>query len=170
MRPPRHGAGQGVPVVNFDQSGLVLDDYEYEEAIREGVLAACARGIVQGYPVVDVGVTILGVDKQPDTSPSATAMCASEATRRLLTDAAVTMLQPIMSIEVVTSGEHVGNVLTDLSAARQANVLGVDILPDTNQLVQAEVQYICPRTRMRTANYRATPRPQWGRGIHVSPQ
>ena len=36
-------------------------------------------------------------------------------------------------------GDHVGNVLTDLSSARQGSVSGVDILPDTNQLVRAQV-------------------------------
>ena len=95
--------GQGALVVDFDASGLVPDDYEHEEAIREGVQAACMRGVVQGYPIVDVGVAVLGTVKEADTSPSAAAMCALEGTRRLLADAAVAMLQPMMKLEIVVS-------------------------------------------------------------------
>jgi elongation factor G len=118
-------------------------DYEVEDAVREGIAAACSRGVVKGYPLVGLRVLVKTIDRPVESSLGAVALCASECTMKILEQLAekhtVSVLQPIMSLEVTVSNEDVGTVITDLTGQRHATVFGVDAISNTTTLITAQV-------------------------------
>jgi elongation factor G len=91
--------GSGSPRVRFADSTKGLDA-EVAYAVREGVLAACSRGALKGYAVMDAAVTVDKVEYEVDTTVGVVAQCASESVRRALREADVRLLHPVMQLEV----------------------------------------------------------------------
>lgn len=96
--------GAGKPFVEF--RGVKLDP-EHEYAIREGIVAACSRGCVKGYPLMDVAVTVTAVEHDEQASAGVLAHCAAETVRRGLGQANVQMLHPLMLVEVTVDDQCV---------------------------------------------------------------
>lgn len=119
-------------------------EYEVEEAVREGILSACSRGALKGYPLVGLRVVVRKIEKPEETNLGAVALCVSECVGKMLRASSaeqdgVCLLQPVMKLEVTANNDDVGSVLTDLTGTREATVMGVDMISDTTQTIKAEV-------------------------------
>jgi elongation factor G len=92
---------------------------EYIPAVEKGVKEALENGILAGYPVVDVKVKLYdGSFHQVDSSEMAFKIAGSMALKNAFKKAKAVLLEPIMSIEVVTPEEYMGDVIGDLNSRR----------------------------------------------------
>jgi elongation factor G len=99
---------------------------EFIPAVEKGVKEALFSGVLGGYPVVDVKVTVYDGSHHPvDSSEIAFKIAASLATREALHRARSILMEPIMKVEVVSPEEYIGDVLGDLNS-RRAHVSGVE--------------------------------------------
>ena len=109
--------GKGVEFINKIVGGAI--PREYIPAIEKGVRESCESGILAGYPVVDVKITLFdGSFHEVDSSEIAFKMAASEAFKNAQRNAQAYLLEPIMDIEVVTPEEFMGDIIGDLSGKR----------------------------------------------------
>ncbi len=128
--------GAGYEFVNEIVGGVV--PREYIPAVDKGVQGQMQSGVLAGYPVVDVKVTLYDgsyhdVDSNEMAFKIAGSMCFREAA--LLADPV--LLEPIMKVEVVTPEDHMGDVMGDLNS-RRGVVQGMDDCPVGKQIA-AEV-------------------------------
>jgi len=92
---------------------------EYIPAVEKGVKEALENGVLAGYPVVDVKITLLdGSYHEVDSSEMAFKIAASMAFKSAMQKANPVLLEPIMSVEVVTPEEYMGEVIGDLNSRR----------------------------------------------------
>ena len=92
---------------------------EYIPAVKKGVADAMGSGVIAGYPVVDVKVTLLdGSFHEVDSSEQAFRIAGTQAFRDAAVRANPQLLQPFMSVEVVTPREYLGSVTNDLNSRR----------------------------------------------------
>jgi len=99
---------------------------EYIPAVKTGVEEALQRGIVAGYPVVDVKVTVYdGSYHEVDSSELAFKIAASMAFKEIARKAEPILLEPIMNVEVVVPNEYMGDVIGDLHS-RRGKVRGLE--------------------------------------------
>jgi elongation factor G len=92
---------------------------EYIPSIERGILEAMENGIMAGYPVVDVKVTLTdGQFHEVDSSEMAFKICGSMAFKEAAAKAHPKLLEPIMDVEVVVPEEYMGDVIGDLSSRR----------------------------------------------------
>ena len=112
---------------------------QFIPSVEKGVLAQMARGVRNGYPVVDLRVTLTdGKAHSVDSSDMAFQMAGSLALREAAAATSITMLEPYDTVDVIIPDDHVGTVMSDL-ASRRARVLGTDKVGDDRTLVKAEV-------------------------------
>jgi elongation factor G len=111
---------------------------EYIPAVDLGIQEAMESGILAGYPVVDVRVTLVeGSYHDVDSSEMAFKVAGSIAFKEAMKRAKPKLLEPVMSVEVVTPEEYLGDVMGDLSS-RRGHVLGLE--PRGNaQVISARV-------------------------------
>jgi elongation factor G len=128
-------------------SGFVFDEevrggavpQEFIPAVEKGVREAVESGVVSGYPMTDIKVTLVdGSSHEVDSSDIAFRMAAIFAFREGAPRGKPVLLEPIMKIEVVVPEEHTGDVLGHINS-RHGNVLGMDPRPGKAQAIQAEV-------------------------------
>ena len=126
------GRGQyGHVVINIEPgrsgSGFVFEDRvkggriprEYIPAVERGMREAMNSGVVQGYPVVDVKVTLIdGSSHDVDSSEMAFRIAGSMALSAGLRKSDPMLLEPVMDVEVVTPSEYMGDLIGDLSSRR----------------------------------------------------
>jgi elongation factor G len=92
---------------------------EFIPAVEKGIEEALRGGVVAGYPVVDVKVTVLdGSYHEVDSSEMAFKICASMAFKEACQKAKARLLEPVMDVEVVTPEEYMGDIIGDLSSRR----------------------------------------------------
>jgi elongation factor G len=92
---------------------------EYIPAVQRGAHDSLESGVLAGYPVVDVKVTLLdGSYHEVDSSEIAFRMAGMRATRDGLAKAGPQLLEPIMEVEVVVPEEYMGEVISDLNGRR----------------------------------------------------
>jgi elongation factor G len=109
--------GEGFAFENALVGGVVPK--EYVPAVQAGVVEAMQHGIVAGYPVVDMKVTVYdGSYHEVDSSELAFKIAASMAFKEAAKKAEPVILEPIMSVEVVVPEEYMGDVIGDLNARR----------------------------------------------------
>jgi elongation factor G len=109
--------GAGFEFVNKISGGSI--PREYIPAVQKGVEEAMGRGILCGYNVVDLSVTLLdGSYHEVDSSEMAFKICASIAFREAGLRAKPCLLEPVMEVEVVTPEDFMGDVIGDLSSRR----------------------------------------------------
>lgn len=112
---------------------------QYIPSVEKGVRAQMERGVRNGYPVVDLRVTLVeGKSHSVDSSDMAFQTAGALALREAASATTITMLEPFDTVEVVVPDDQVGGVMSDLSA-RRARVLGTDKVGDDRTLVKAEV-------------------------------
>lgn len=109
--------GKGFEFENAIVGGVVPK--EYIPAVEKGVVEACNRGVLAGYPVVDVKVTIFdGSYHEVDSSEMAFKVAGSMALQDGVRKADPVILEPIMSVEVITPEDFMGDVMGDLNSKR----------------------------------------------------
>lgn len=92
---------------------------EYIPAIQKGVVEALTSGVVAGYPVVNIRVTVFdGSFHEVDSSEAAFKIAASQAFREACRSAGATLLEPIMQVEVTVPEQYMGDVIGDLNSRR----------------------------------------------------
>jgi elongation factor G len=92
---------------------------EYIPAVEKGVKEALSNGVLAGYPVVDVKVTLIdGSYHEVDSSEMAFKIAGSMAFKEGAKKASPALLEPIMAVEVVTPEEYMGDVIGDLNSRR----------------------------------------------------
>jgi elongation factor G len=112
---------------------------EYIPAVEKGIVEAVESGVVSGYPMTDLKVTLLdGSFHEVDSSDMAFRMAAIFAFREGVPKGKPILLEPIMKVEVVVPEDHTGEVLGHINS-RHGNVLGMDLRPGNAQAIHAEV-------------------------------
>jgi len=109
--------GEGFEFVNKIKGGTIPQ--EYIPAVEKGVKEAMDKGVVAGYPVIDLQATLLdGSFHEVDSSELAFKIAASIAFQTAAKKAQAVLLEPVMSLEVVIPSDFLGDVIGDLSARR----------------------------------------------------
>jgi len=108
-------------------------------AVEKGVLDVMERGIVAGYPVVDIKVTIYDGSTHPvDSSEQAFRMAGQIGMRKALEEAGSILLEPIAIVEVTTPETITGDIMSDLNSKR-GQILGMDSIGGGMQTVKARL-------------------------------
>jgi len=116
--------GEGNEFVNSIKGGAI--PAEFIGSIEKGVKEAMENGILLGFPMTDIKVTLFdGSYHEVDSSDIAFKIAASKAMQAAAKKAELTLLEPIMKIEVTTPSEFLGDVIGDLSAKR-SQIMGTE--------------------------------------------
>ena len=116
--------GEGYEFVNAIKGGTI--PREFIPAVEKGVKEAMENGVLAGYPLVDIQVTLYdGTFHEVDSSEMAFKIAGSMALQAAVKQASLVLLEPIMKVEVTTPEEFMGDVIGDLSSKR-AQILGTD--------------------------------------------
>ena len=130
-------AGKGYEFVDAIKGGVV--PREYIPAVDKGIQDTLPSGVLAGYPVVDVKVTLhFGSYHDVDSNENAFRMAGSMAFKDAMRKATPVLLEPMMSVEVETPEDYAGNVMGDLSS-RRGMVQGMDDIPGGGKIIKAEV-------------------------------
>ena len=130
-------AGKGFEFVDAIKGGVV--PREYIPAVEKGVIEALNSGVLAGYPVVDVKVTLtFGSYHDVDSSEQAFKMAAIFGFKEAAKKASPVILEPMMAVEVETPEDYAGNVMGDLSS-RRGMVQGMEDMPGGGKAIKAEV-------------------------------
>ena len=109
--------GEGFEFIDKIKGGVIPK--EYIPAVEKGVAEVIETGVVSGYPVVDVRVTLYdGSFHEVDSSEIAFKIAGSMAFKDAFTKASPEILEPVMSLEVVAPEDYTGNVIGDLNSRR----------------------------------------------------
>ncbi len=128
--------GEGFEFVDKIKGGVV--PREYIPAVEKGVVEAMESGIVAGYPVIDLKITLYdGSYHEVDSSEHAFRAAAIQAFREASAKAKPVLLEPIMRVEVVTPEEYMGGVTGDLNS-RRGMISEMEDVP-SGKIVRAEV-------------------------------
>jgi elongation factor G len=128
--------GEGYEFVNGIVGGVVPK--EYVPAVDKGIQEALEGGVIAGYPVVDVKVTLIdGSYHDVDSSEMAFKIAASMGFKEGFKKARPVLLEPIMKVEVVTPEDYYGDVVGDLNR-RRGQIMGMGDDP-SGKVVTAEV-------------------------------
>jgi elongation factor G len=99
---------------------------QYRPAVEKGILEAMEKGVIAGYPFVDLKVTLIdGSFHNVDSSEMAFKIAGSLAFKKGVQEANPVLLEPIMAMEIKVDKDHVGDVMGDLNS-RRGKVLGMD--------------------------------------------
>ncbi|SER54334.1 elongation factor G [Nitrosomonas sp. Nm51] len=129
-------AGKGFEFIDEIKGGVV--PREYIPAVEKGLLDTLPNGILAGFPVVDVKVTLYdGSYHDVDSNENAFKMAASIAFKDGMRKANPVLLEPMMAVEVESPEEFMGNVVGDLSS-RRGMIQGMEDVPGM-KLIRAEV-------------------------------
>jgi elongation factor G len=129
-------AGKGYEFVNGIVGGVVPK--EYIPAVDKGIQEAMQNGVMAGFPVVDVKVTLYdGSYHEVDSSEMAFKIAGSMAFKEACHKAKPVLLEPIMRVEVVTPEENMGDVMGDLNS-RRGMIQGMEDSP-SGKIIRAEV-------------------------------
>ena len=146
------GRGQyGHAVLNLEPlapgEGIIFEDEIYGGAIprefikpvEEGVREALESGVIAGFPLVDLKVTLIdGSYHEVDSSEMAFKIAGSMALKEGVQRGQPVLLEPIMQVEVISPEEYTGDVIGHLSAQR-GNIEGMEMRSDNVQAIRAQV-------------------------------
>ena len=118
-------SGKGYEFINKITGGAIPK--EYIPCVDQGIQGAMQAGVLAGYQVVDVKVTLIdGSYHEVDSSEMAFKICGSMAFKEACQKASPTLLEPIMKVVVTTPEEYMGDVMGDINA-RRGQIIGSDI-------------------------------------------
>ncbi|MBK6321961.1 MAG: elongation factor G [Burkholderiales bacterium] len=130
-------AGKGFQFVDAIKGGVV--PREFIPAVEKGVIEALNQGVLAGYPVVDVKVTLtFGSYHDVDSNENAFKMAAIFGFKEGCRKANPVILEPMMAVEVETPEDYAGNVMGDLSS-RRGMVQGMEDMVGGGKAIKAEV-------------------------------
>jgi elongation factor G len=129
-------AGTGYEFVNSIVGGAIPK--EYIPAVDKGIQEAMTNGILAGFPMVDIKVTLYdGSYHEVDSSEMAFKIAGSMGLKEGAAKAKPVLLEPIMKVEVVTPEENMGDVMGDLNS-RRGMIQGMEDAP-SGKIIRAEV-------------------------------
>ena len=129
--------GKGYEFIDAIKGGVV--PREYIPAVDKGLQETLPNGVLAGFPVVDVKVTLFdGSYHDVDSNENAFKMAASMAFKDAMRKASPVLLEPMMAVVVETPEDYMGNVMGDLSG-RRGIVQGMDDLPGGIKEIKSEV-------------------------------
>ncbi|MFN9709176.1 MAG: elongation factor G [Burkholderiales bacterium] len=129
--------GKGFEFVDAIKGGVV--PREFIPAVKKGVEDSLLNGVLAGYPVVDVKVTLtFGSYHEVDSNENAFKMAAIMGFKDGCRKANPVILEPMMAVEVETPEDYAGNVMGDLSS-RRGMVQGMDEMVGGGKIIRAEV-------------------------------
>jgi elongation factor G len=129
--------GKGFEFVDAIKGGTV--PREFIPAVEKGLRESLPSGVLAGFPVVDVKITLFdGSYHDVDSNENAFKMAASMAFKDGMRKASPVLLEPMMSVEVETPEDYTGTVMGDLSS-RRGMVQGMDDMAGGGKSVKAEV-------------------------------
>jgi elongation factor G len=109
--------GSGNKIINKIDDSII--PAEYYEMIEAGITEAMMNGVLNGYPVIDVEVTITGGSfREGDSSGQGYKIAAATAFRDGCSGADPVMLEPIMKVDIITPSEFMGDVIGDINARK----------------------------------------------------
>ncbi len=109
--------GKGYEFVDEVKGGVI--PREYIQPINKGIQESMTRGVIAGYPLIDVKVAVYdGSYHEVDSSEAAFKIAASMAFQEACKKGGVAILEPIMNVEVVTPEQYMGDVIGDLNSKR----------------------------------------------------
>ena len=130
------GAGGGYEFLDEITGGVIPK--EYIPAVNQGITESLTSGVLAGYPMVDLRVRLtFGSYHDVDSSEMAFKIAGSLAIKKATRMASPVLLEPIMSVEVVTPEDYMGDVIGDLSS-RRGRVEGMEQVGN-NQVIRALV-------------------------------
>ena len=125
-------SGKGYEFVNAIVGGAVPK--EYIPAVDAGIQGAMNAGVVAGFPVVDVKVTLYdGSYHEVDSSEMAFKIAGSMAFKEACRKADPTLLEPIMKVSVIVPDEYMGDVIGDLNS-RRGQIIQLEARPGAQQI------------------------------------
>ncbi|MGK0437126.1 MAG: elongation factor G [Paracoccaceae bacterium] len=128
--------GAGFEFVDEIKGGSV--PREFIPSVQKGVEDALGGGVLAGYPMVDVRVTLFdGSYHDVDSSEFAFKAAAGQAFREGCREAGVDLLEPVMAVEIVSPEDYMGNISGDVNS-RRGVILGIDDTP-MGKLIKAEI-------------------------------
>jgi elongation factor G len=135
LEPLPHGAG-------FEFADEVVGGAvprNYIPSVEKGVAEAMQRGVVAGYPLVDVLVALYdGSYHNVDSSDMAFKIAGSMALQKAVAEADPKLLEPVMNVEVVVPDQHMGDIIGHLNGKR-GRIQGMEPGPAGTQIVRAQV-------------------------------
>lgn len=134
LEPTERGAG--FEFVDDIKGGAVPK--EFIPAVQKGVEDALQGGVLAGYPLVDLRVTLFdGSYHDVDSNEYAFRAAAGQALREGSRESGIELLEPLMAVEIVTPEDYMGNVSGDINS-RRGVILGIEDIP-SGKLIESEV-------------------------------
>jgi elongation factor G len=131
------GNAEGVKFEDKIRGGTI--PREYIPAVEKGIMEAVESGVLSGYPMTDLKVTLVdGSFHEVDSSELAFRMAAILAFREAVEKASPILLEPIMKVEVIVPEEYTGEVIGQVNA-RFGSILGMEMNVGNAQAIDAEV-------------------------------
>jgi elongation factor G len=128
--------GKGFEFIDKIVGGAIPRNYI--PAVEKGVREAMETGVIAGYPVADIRVTLYdGSYHDVDSSDMAFKIAGAMALRKAMAEARPVILEPLMNVEVVIPDEYMGTVMGDLNS-RRGRVLGIDS-SGKREIIRAQV-------------------------------
>jgi len=129
--------GSGVLFENKIVGGAIPK--EYIPAVEKGIMEAADSGVLAGYPVVDMMVTLTdGSYHEVDSSEMAFKIAASMAFKEGVQKGGPVLLEPMMKVEIVVPEEYLGDIIGQVNS-RRGNILGMEIRPGNAQAIRSMV-------------------------------
>ncbi len=129
--------GKGFEFVDAIKGGVI--PREFIPAVEKGIVDTLPSGVLAGFPVVDVKVTLtFGSYHDVDSNENAFRMAGSMAFKEAMRKASPVLLEPMMAVEVETPEDYMGNVMGDLSG-RRGIIQGMDDMVGGGKIIKAEV-------------------------------
>jgi len=128
---------RGTGVIFIDKIIKGIIPKEYITAVKKGVLEAAEKGVQGGFPVVDISITLYdGSYHSVDSSELAFKTASSKAFKRGVTSGAPVLLEPLMSLEVATPEEFLGELMGDVSS-RRGRIVSMEV---RNRIAQVRAE------------------------------
>jgi elongation factor G len=129
--------GSGIVFESQVKGGVI--PREFVRAVEQGINEAAESGVLAGYPVTDVKVTLFdGSTHEVDSSEMSFKVAGSMAFKEAVQQGAPVLLEPVMHAEVVVPEDHIGDVSGDLSS-RRATIEGIEPRTGETQAIRAKV-------------------------------
>ncbi len=129
--------GSGVLFENKIVGGAIPK--EYIPAVEKGIIEAADSGVLAGYPVVDMKITLTdGSYHEVDSSEMAFKIAASMAFKEGVQKGGPVLLEPMMKVEVVVPEDFLGDIIGQINS-RRGNILGMEMRPGNAQAIRAMV-------------------------------
>lgn len=131
------GRGEGFEFIDKIVGGVI--PRQYRPAVEKGIVEAMKKGVLAGYPTIDMKATVYDGSYHPvDSSELAFKVASSMAFKKGAAQADPVLLEPIMDIEVIVPKEYMGDIIGDLNSKR-GKIMGMEESSTGKQVIEAKV-------------------------------